>query len=255
MSVDIFDEDLSASLAPASTALTARQTVKTLPPDILIRILKYLPICSLINFAQACRRFKVLVYDDELWESHLKILGEWEDPIPELEMEMETEVEADVEENVEKKNVDNSKLTYENARDTIRGLVNAVLDAAPLKSTLAPSIKPVTHESSVVLYSSGNLLDFASHDENSQRTLSLIPGLSPDPFAQKSRAASTGFARARFKEIYMDLMPYYLDFRYRRTDSKVFKEFPDQFEQAGMLSRLATFGIMPHFLFPYFYLK
>jgi len=53
----------------------------------------------------------------------------------------------------------------------------------------------------------------------------------------------------------MDLMPYYLDFRYRRTDSKVFKEFPDQFEQAGMLSRLATFGIMPHFLFPYFYLK
>jgi len=100
MSVDIFDEDLSASLAPASTALPARQTVKTLPPDILIRILKYLPICSLINFAQACRRFKVLVYDDELWESHLKILGEWEDPIPELEMEMETEVEADVEENV-----------------------------------------------------------------------------------------------------------------------------------------------------------
>src|ERR1051326_2532661 len=51
----------------------------TLPPDLLIKVLRYLPITSLPNFARACRRFKLLVYDDELWEQHLKTIGIWKD--------------------------------------------------------------------------------------------------------------------------------------------------------------------------------
>src|SRR5437763_13948170 len=53
---------------PNDLSMLAQKQKAVLPPEILIQILKYLPITSLPNFALACRRFKILVYDDELWE-------------------------------------------------------------------------------------------------------------------------------------------------------------------------------------------
>lgn len=45
---------------------------RVLPPDILIRIFQQLPVTSLLTVAQCSRRFKVLVYDDEIWEDKLR---------------------------------------------------------------------------------------------------------------------------------------------------------------------------------------
>jgi hypothetical protein len=45
-----------------------------LPPDILIHIFKYLPIAATRNVALCSRKFKVLVYDDEIWDAKLRLL-------------------------------------------------------------------------------------------------------------------------------------------------------------------------------------
>lgn len=52
------------------------QPTKTLPPKVFIRIFEYLPVPSLAQVALVSRRFKVLVYDDELWHSKLRIMLE-----------------------------------------------------------------------------------------------------------------------------------------------------------------------------------
>ncbi|CAJ0858573.1 2132_t:CDS:2 [Entrophospora sp. SA101] len=70
-------KSISATKNDDLSILLAQKQKSILPPDILIRILKHLPITSLPNFALVSRRFKVLVYDDELWEQHLKTLGAW----------------------------------------------------------------------------------------------------------------------------------------------------------------------------------
>ena len=50
-------------------------SIPVLPPDILRECLQYLPVSSLPAVAQACRRLKVIVYSDELWESKLRAMG------------------------------------------------------------------------------------------------------------------------------------------------------------------------------------
>src|ERR1044071_1569209 len=139
----------------------------SLPPDLLIRTLRYLPITSLPSFAGACRRFKVLVYDDELWEQHLKTLGIWKDY-----------------KNGDIMNAPVEPL-YVNAKHTVRGKVENELNEDSKWSEFDPlaslSGSPTTPNNT------GNLLDFAITTAQSHKTLSLIPGL-PDPYSQKSRS-------------------------------------------------------------------
>ncbi|ORX48483.1 hypothetical protein DM01DRAFT_1376693 [Hesseltinella vesiculosa] len=44
----------------------------TLPPNVLLCVLKYLSLSTLATCALVSRRFKVLVYDDEIWDSKLQ---------------------------------------------------------------------------------------------------------------------------------------------------------------------------------------
>ncbi|UZO14240.1 uncharacterized protein OCT59_005700 [Rhizophagus irregularis] len=217
--------DLPISVIPGMTStkkssmiqLSEKSQQTTLPPDLLIRILKYLPIASLPNFARACRRFKVLVYDDELWEQRLKTLGVWKDY-----------------ENGDIMNAPVEPL-YVNAKHTVKGKDNNKFNQDSKFSEFDPFASPPS--SPTTPNNTGNLLDFAITTANS-----LIPGLPLDSFSQKSRAASTGFARSSFKNIFLELLPYYLDFRHRRKDSRLFKEYNDPSDQSKMLARLLSFG-------------
>ncbi|CAG8580143.1 17497_t:CDS:10, partial [Acaulospora morrowiae] len=213
------------SITPKSQPPKQSSSLKlVLPPDILLRILRYLPITSLSSFACACRRFKVLVYDDELWEQHLKTLCAHK----EYDANDITDAPLD-------SLFVNSKLTGRTNNDNaIDGAVNFDVDS--LVSTQTSPITP--NETN----STGNLLEFAITKARSQKALSLIPGLPLDSFSQKPRSASTGIARAIFKRIYTDLLPYYIDFRNRKNDSRLFKEYADPTEQAKMLKRLMNFS-------------
>ncbi|CAG8765267.1 37000_t:CDS:2, partial [Racocetra persica] len=183
---------------------------KTFPPDLLLRILKYLPIASLTNFARACRRFKILVYDDELWEQHLKTLGV-----------------NKIYDNVMDISIDD---LFINTQNEIRGKSN--------KKNNSPTSSPVNKRNSFTDQS----LEFDTTITESQKKLNLVPGLSLNPLLRKSRTASTGVAREIFKKIYIALLPYYIDFRTKRKDSRLFKEYTDPSNQAKMLARLTNFG-------------
>ncbi|CAG8737239.1 2072_t:CDS:2, partial [Cetraspora pellucida] len=183
---------------------------KTFPPDLLLRILKYLPITSLSNFARACRRFKILVYDDELWGQHLKTLG--------------------------------LNKTYDNVMnisidDLCKNIEDEVKGNSSKKNNVSAS-SPINKRNSFTDQS----LEIATTVTESQKRLSLVPGLSLNPLLRKSRTASTGVAREIFKKIYIALLPYYVDFRTKRKDSRLFKEYTDPSDQAKMLARLTDFG-------------
>lgn len=68
---------LSDDSASCSIPTISPQTLSVgrfLPPDILINIFKYLPIAATRNVALCSRKFKVLVYDDEIWDAKLRLL-------------------------------------------------------------------------------------------------------------------------------------------------------------------------------------
>ena len=71
--IDAPDESPPSPNMPAPlTPIAAAKQQRSLPPDILIRIFQYLPVPSLTNVALASRRFKVLAYDDEIWDDKLR---------------------------------------------------------------------------------------------------------------------------------------------------------------------------------------
>ncbi|CAG8512920.1 13449_t:CDS:10 [Ambispora leptoticha] len=202
---DFFDSPPPGLVTPVLPAITLPRVKPSLPPDLLLRIIKYLPITSLPNFARACRRFKVLVSDDELWEYHLRKLG------------------FSI----------NAKIDNPNETPIKTSKNNKFLDstASNPKNMETNKVPPGNN-------STGHLLEFGLL---AGKSLSLIPGFH-DLFAQKSRSSSTGIARSIFKEIYTELLPYYLDFRHRRKDSRFYKDFTDPLDQAKMLRRLTIFG-------------
>jgi recyclin-1 len=54
----------------------------------------------------------------------------------------------------------------------------------------------------------------------------LIRGLKMDPYNSRARAKSTGEARERFKQVYLQLIPYYVDLRNRHSkESKILCDF------------------------------
>ncbi|KAG1151452.1 hypothetical protein G6F37_003438 [Rhizopus arrhizus] len=153
-------------------------TNKSIPPDILLRIFSYLPIPSLANVALVSRRFKVLVYDDEIWDEKLRIML---------------------------KN-DTGALT---AMFEGTGATGSLIDA---KDKLYINNKPLN---------------------------TLIPGMLTDPFEARARAKSTGLSKERFKTLYKQLIPYYVDLRDNNKESnKVLQDYGNQPEVCGQIINL-----------------
>jgi hypothetical protein len=79
---DIVEDSLLPGIEPikpvqVSLSDAARlKSGRSIPPDVLIRIFQYLPVPSLAKVAMASRRFKVLAYDDEIWDTKLRIMLE-----------------------------------------------------------------------------------------------------------------------------------------------------------------------------------
>ncbi|CAM0135915.1 F-box protein: endocytic membrane traffic, recycling ReCYcling 1 [Umbelopsis sp. WA50703] len=72
--VSFLSDESAACSIPAIVPQTL-SAARFLQPDILINIFKYLPIAATRNVALCSRRFKVLVYDDEIWDEKLRCLG------------------------------------------------------------------------------------------------------------------------------------------------------------------------------------
>ncbi|SAM09254.1 hypothetical protein [Absidia glauca] len=148
------------SSLPSPIQLT--KVKKILPPNVLLHIFHLLPLSALANVALVSRRFKVLAYDDEIWDDKLDIV-----------LQQETD------------------------------------------SITSPLVK---HKGSLIAKENELFI-------NNKPLNELIRGLQTDPYNSRARAKSTGEARERFKQVYTQLAPYYLDLRQRHSkESKILSE-------------------------------
>ncbi|KAF4962810.1 hypothetical protein FZEAL_10973, partial [Fusarium zealandicum] len=51
----------------------------SLPAEIMVTILDYLPVADQLRFARASHRMREMVYDDTRWVSRLKSMGCWDE--------------------------------------------------------------------------------------------------------------------------------------------------------------------------------
>ncbi|KAF9118148.1 F-box protein: endocytic membrane traffic, recycling ReCYcling 1 [Mortierella sp. 14UC] len=219
-------------------------SVPVLPPNLLLKCLQYLPVSSLPAVAQACRRLKVIVYSDELWESKLHAMG--------FGFRGKKKTEND------------------NNGGTVASLLDGPIDSLPRFPVQGSNISEMTRKrisantSEAIGAVNGrmslsNLSEegFRSSVDSDDPTASSsaaasakprfqIPGLPGDPYSMiQGRKANQG-AREQFKAIYNELWPYYVDFRQANKDSKVIQEFGSSvLDVARMLARLLAFSKAP----------
>lgn len=63
--------------------------------------------------------------------------------------------------------------------------------------------------------------------------------MSTDPYSARARAKSTGIAKEHFKQLYVQLLPYYLDLRDGNKEStKVLHDFGNNPEECGKVINL-----------------
>ncbi|KAJ3199551.1 hypothetical protein HDU67_002711, partial [Dinochytrium kinnereticum] len=68
----------TASNTPSSAAAASSAknlTLSSLPPDLIIKIFSFLPVPDLPNVASCSRRLKILVYNDDVYEHKLRVMG------------------------------------------------------------------------------------------------------------------------------------------------------------------------------------
>ncbi|KAJ3168848.1 F-box protein: endocytic membrane traffic, recycling ReCYcling 1 [Geranomyces variabilis] len=63
------------SAAAAAAAAGPPKTIASLPPDLIIRAFTFLPVADLSAVARVSRRFKILAYNDDVYDPKLRALG------------------------------------------------------------------------------------------------------------------------------------------------------------------------------------
>ncbi|RUO95732.1 hypothetical protein BC936DRAFT_143347, partial [Jimgerdemannia flammicorona] len=212
--------------------LEPTRSVRPLPPDIIIRVISNLPVPAITNVALASRRFKVLAYDDEIWESKLRLMNFWHEP-PSTSTTSTNPLPTRLQTNHSRYSSPGSPTSPASptalASLTAPAAAHARTNVKPARNAATPSNMLMDQNDSFMI--------------NNKPLNSLIPGLSTDPFTARARAKSTGQAREQFKKIYTELMPFYVDFRNTHKDAKVLKEFgSDPVECARMLAKLVGLG-------------
>ncbi|KAG0327609.1 F-box protein: endocytic membrane traffic, recycling ReCYcling 1 [Podila horticola] len=202
-------------------------SIPILPPDLLLKCLQHLPISSLPAVAMACRRLKVIVYSDELWESKLLSIG----------------------------------YGFGNKRgsssDQANGsLLDGPIDSLPRFPVHGSNMSETTRQrmaanANEAIKGGGGRNSLSNLSDNGKRISEdseamsrfQIPGLPGDPYSMiQGRKANQG-AREQFRAIYNELWPYYVDFRHSNKDSKVIQEFGKSvLDVARMLARLLSFS-------------
>ncbi|KAF9181577.1 F-box protein: endocytic membrane traffic, recycling ReCYcling 1 [Haplosporangium sp. Z 767] len=204
-------------------------SIPILPPDLLLKCLQYLPVSSLPAVAQACRRLKVIVYSDELWESKLLAMG-----------------------------FGFGAGNSQHQKSKGDSLLDGPIDSLPRFPVQGANISDVTRKrisanTADAIKGSNGRISLSSLSEDGYRSsvdseLTIkdrfhIPGLPGDPYSMIQGRKAHHRAREQFKHIYMELWPYYVDFRQANKDSKVIQEFGKSvLDVARMLARLLAFS-------------
>ncbi|CAM1508485.1 Fc.00g053330.m01.CDS01 [Cosmosporella sp. VM-42] len=212
-----------SSILSALKATEMLDSKASLPAEILVTILDYLPVADQLRFARVSRRLQEMVYDDTRWVSRLKSMGCWD------------ELEA--------------RKRFEDA--VRRRREEAARASAAAKEGKATEAKPA----------GATIFDASVEEAKRNRTNSDLrdgfetmnlgaSGKDPmeDPSAYldvfKKVRSIRGGARQEYGRIYGALAPFYFDLARAKShaDPIVFQAFRDPEKQAQMLSNLQKFA-------------
>ncbi|KAJ1329467.1 recyclin-1 [Microdochium nivale] len=225
----------SPSILSKLQATSMIDSKASLPAEIIVSILDYLPVPDLLRFARASRRMCEMVYDDTRWVARLKSMGMWN----------ESEARQRLEDAMRKRRETMERTQMANA-------------AAAKTSGAAQGHASGRQQASTTLFD-------ASVEEERQKKQAEIAAKMADGFEQLSMAPSPsrssfkepaeildvlkqvksvrGHAREEYGKVYGALAPFYFDLARATTHTEpiVFKVFRDPEGQARMLSNLDIF--------------
>ncbi|EWY99541.1 F-box protein: endocytic membrane traffic, recycling ReCYcling 1 [Fusarium oxysporum] len=195
-------------------------TKASLPAEILVTILDYLPVADQLRFARASHRMRDMVYDDTRWVSRLKSMDCWD------------EVEA--------------RRRFEEAVRRRRESANAAAKQAKGLASPTQSTGTTLFDASLEEAKNRAVADIRDGFETMAVGASTNPAEDPAAYLDvfKNARSIRGGARHEYGKIYGALAPFYFDLVKARShaDPIVFQAFRDPEKQAQMLANLKRFA-------------
>ncbi|KAL2760585.1 hypothetical protein ACRALDRAFT_1073628 [Sodiomyces alcalophilus JCM 7366] len=203
----------------------------SLPAEILVAVLDYLPVSDLMRAAQCSWRMREMVYDDTRWVARLKSMGCW------------NEVEA--------------RRRFDEARRRKHEAVEKAKAATSRQTGSEPSSTAHKQEDTTIFDASMEVdrqkrLSATMPPVDGFETMTLEPPQQHDPPKDprdvldvlKNVRSIRGHARQEYGKIYGALAPFYYDLAKAQshTDPIVFQVFRDPEQQAQMLANLHVFA-------------
>jgi recyclin-1 len=218
--------------------------ISALPPTIISRIFQFLPVPVLPLIASVSRRFKVLCYQDEIYQEKLRLLNM--QSVVNVEEKQHASLKDSLQARLRQlpggqflptkdKIINSLEYTTATADAVVSPESIASPDSQSITATL-PDIK-TTH----LIIGSGGLkaaLRKASKPKDKNKS-TLQRHL--DSNNEKVDGMLSRSAREAFRKVYIELYPYYVDFAKNSNDSRVFKDYKDLSEIAAVLQRLVLF--------------
>ncbi|KAF6827428.1 exocyst complex component sec10 [Colletotrichum plurivorum] len=199
----------------------------SLPAEILVAILDYLPVADLMTVARASRRMQEMVYDDTRWVARLKSMGCWDEAEARRRFEEAMRRRREAAERAAKSAAAGGLANPATSKPTSTTLFDAAEEERRQRQSVAPPI------------------------DGFERMAVGAPA-AKDPFKDpealldviKNSRSIRGHAREEYGKIYGSLAPFYFDLARAKshTDPIVFQVFRDPERQAKMLSNLQTFA-------------
>jgi recyclin-1 len=232
-------------------------SITELPPPIFSAIFKFLPLQELNKVSRVSRRFKVLSYQDEIYREKLEYLGmtailddKWKEKKTGLREGLLIHLQQLpggtylpgnqdllIKEDAKPETTVSPTPTLPEKIDPSQLIENmtcmTVAEADPM------SISAALPEFSKLIIGAGGLKAALAKQKNPKGITQKKMGRTQETLAPPVHYRRP--VRETFKQVFLELYPYYIDFKDKQTDSKVFKDFKHPSEVGAVLARLRKF--------------
>lgn len=216
----------------------------SLPAEILVAILDYLPIADQMRFARASRRMQEMVYDDTRWVSRLRAMGCWDEAEARKRWEdsvrRRREAAAKAKEQQKQQHAQ-QKPAHGHQANGSTGKATTLFDATS-DEPQSPQSPQSPHKRRTSQQIQDGFETMAIGGASAKTDPTNDPEAYLDIFT-KARSIRGG-ARQEFGKIYGALAPFYFDLVQAKShaDPIVFKAFRDPERQGKMLANLQRFA-------------
>jgi recyclin-1 len=238
--------------------------ISTLPPDIIARVFTFLPVPDLPHVSCVSRRWKVIVYGDQVWEGKLISVGmgtlllSGSGGVQELQgLALKDSLAARLRQlpggqflptrgkflHLEQ----TSPVTGTNDTLIVGPLISSPQHESPAENLIGISAALPDSKASHLIIGAGGLKAALKKAEKGVPLTSALEKSKKSTLQRHldSKSSDTvvkkNVAREFFRKIFVELYPYYIDFVENSNDSLVFRDYSDLSEIGAVLHRLVLF--------------